>query len=52
MSDFKRKNIFDVFCKVQSTRHRNNIEVCRRLLVKDLIKVTEFSIPSSFFERF
>ena len=32
---------------------RNNIEeVYRRLLVKDLIKITTFSIPSSFFERF
>ena len=47
MSHFKRKNIFDV-----SARHRNSIEeVGRRLLVKDLMKIREFSMPSSFFAR-
>ena len=49
MSHFERRNIFGVSCKLWSTRHRNNIEeVCRRLLVKDLIKTVEFSIPSYF----
>ena len=34
-------DIFDVSCKVGSDRLKNNIEeVCRRLLVKDLIKIT------------
>ena len=53
MSHFKRMNSFDVSCKVWPAGQRNNIEqICRRLLVKDLIKVTEFSIKLSFFERF
>ena len=52
MSHFKRRNNFDVSCKVWSARQRNNIQqICRRLLAKDLIKVTEFSIKSSFFRE-
>ena len=44
-------NIFDVSCKVWSTRHRNTIEeVCWRLLFKDLIRITEFSMQP-FFSR-
>ena len=40
MSHFNRRNIFDVSCKVRSARPWDNIEkVCRRLLVKNLIKI-------------
>ena len=44
MSHFNRRNIFDVSCKVRSARPRDNIEkVCRRLLVKDLIKISNIN---------
>ena len=49
MCHFKRRNIFDVPCKLRSARQRNNIEkLCRRFLVKDLIKIAKFPIPLLF----
>lgn len=46
MSDFERRSIFYVYCKVRSARHRNNLEeVFSRLTVKDFVKIAVFNTP-------